>query len=149
MACVDAAGELVSHMRLSEPLGLLYHWLQRWPAWEVGLVVLEKVGTMPHDGRGGAFTFGRSVGQLEGMLTAAGLTWEGYLPTQWQPAMGVPVGRRDGRTAHKNLLKLRAQGLFPGVRITHHIADALLLARFAWGVARARRAGEGRRREAL
>lgn len=46
-------------------------------------------------------------------------------PVKWQTAMQCRTG------GDKNISKRRASELFPGVRLTHAIADALLLAEYA------------------
>jgi hypothetical protein len=54
-------------------------------------------------------------------------------PQKWQKEFGLIVtGRGLGQddTAKKNRNKARAQELFPGIKITHAIADALLIAEY-------------------
>ena len=58
-------------------------------------------------------------------LIAAGIPFETVTPAKWQGAMGC---RTKG---DKNVTKRKAQDLFPGVKVTHAIADALLIAE--WG----------------
>src|SRR5262245_10847784 len=87
--------------------------------------VLERVHSMPKQGHNGAFTFGRSYGHLQMALTAARIPFDEVTPGQWQKAMGCLTG------GDKNISKRRAQQLFPTVpKITHAVADALLLAAF-------------------
>ena len=52
---------------------------------------VEHVGVMPHDGRQGAFAFGRARGTIEGVLGALAIpptTWL-TVPT-WRRAVGLP-----------------------------------------------------------
>jgi hypothetical protein len=93
-----------------------------------GRAVIEHVWSIP--GQGGAFAFGKNVGALLMALTAAKIPFDQALPRRWQKELGVayPAGATD--TEKKNITKRRAQALFPGVPITHAIADALLIAEY-------------------
>ena len=84
----------------------------------------EKVGYMPHDGGKGAFTFGAINGLLKGVLLACDIEITYVTPMLWQAEMECLSG------GNKNVTKLRAQQLFPGERITHGNADALLIAEY-------------------
>jgi len=88
------------------------------------LCYMEKVGTMPTDGRQGAFTFGRVVGLLEGAICAYDVEIRNVYPAIWQARLECLSG------GNKNVTKTRAQALFPGVKMTHALADALLIARY-------------------
>jgi hypothetical protein len=57
-------------------------------------------------------------------LTAAGIPFERVTPQKWQKAMGCMT------KGDKNVSKRRAQELFPQLKITHAIADALLIAEY-------------------
>lgn len=86
--------------------------------------VLERVWSSPGWGHVGAFKFGLSYGSLRMALTAAGIPFDEVLPAKWQTVMGC---RSAG---DKNITKRRAQSLFPDRKVTHAIADALLIAEF-------------------
>lgn len=86
--------------------------------------VIEKVGVMPKQGIVSAFTFGRNVGALHLALAAAEVPFDEVLPAKWQLVMGCR-SRGD-----KNVTKRRAQQLFPHEKVTHAIADALLIAEY-------------------
>lgn len=92
--------------------------------------MLEFVSSSPQMGVKSAFTFGEGYGRLQMALTALGVPYERVRPQAWQKAMGC-MTRGD-----KNVSKRRAQELFPTLKVTHAIADALLIAEFA------RRAGK-------
>lgn len=87
--------------------------------------VLEKVNAMPKQGVSSSFKFGMSYGFLRGVLATLDIQREFVRPAQWQRALGC-LSKGD-----KNVTKARAQELFPGVKVTHAIADALLLGVFA------------------
>jgi hypothetical protein len=83
---------------------------------------LEQVASSPQMGVKSAFSFGQGFGHLEMALTAAGIPFERVRPQVWQKALGCMTG------GDKNITKRRAQELFPGHKISHATADALLIA---------------------
>ena len=85
---------------------------------------LEKVNTRPGEGHQGAFTFGRVYGGLEQGLLAHGIQLHDVYPMMWQGRLDCMSG------GNKNVTKARAAQLFPGVKLTHMIADALLIAEY-------------------
>lgn len=87
-----------------------------------GFAFLENVSSSPQQGVRSAFTFGRGYGTLEGFLTALDVPFDRVTPRRWQKSMSC-LSKGD-----KNVTKRRAQELFPKVRVTHAIADALLIA---------------------
>lgn len=95
---------------------------------------IEAVHSAPGQGVASSFKFGRNYGFLRACLMAAGIPWEGVSPHVWQRPMGCIVKGRKGikvaATAKKNHHKGLAQQLFPDLRITHAIADALLIAEY-------------------
>jgi crossover junction endodeoxyribonuclease RuvC len=87
--------------------------------------VIEKVHAMPKQGVTSTFTFGKNYGALLMALTAAGIPFEEVLPGTWMRGLGC-LTKGD-----KNVSKRKAQQLFPHLKVTHAIADALLIAE--WG----------------
>jgi Holliday junction resolvasome RuvABC endonuclease subunit len=85
---------------------------------------IEQVHSSPQMGVKSAFTFGQGYGHLEMALTAANIPFERVRPQKWQQAMGCMT------KGDKNVSKRRAQELFPSLKITHAIADCLLIAEF-------------------
>lgn len=88
------------------------------------MAVLETVHSSPQMGVKSAFTFGQGYGGLRMALLAAGIPFENVTPQKWQKTLGCLTG------GQKNVSKTRAQQLFPGIRITHNVADALLLSEY-------------------
>lgn len=86
--------------------------------------MLEYVSSSPQQGVRSAFTFGQSYGQIEAILVCCGIPFDRVTPKKWQAAMQCLSG------GDKNVTKRRAQELFPEVKVTHAIADALLLAEY-------------------
>ena len=92
---------------------------------------LERVWSSPGWGHAGAFTFGLSYGALRMALVAQRVPFIDVLPRAWQKALDVAYPKKATAPEKKNITKERAVALFPGTRVTHAIADALLLAEYA------------------
>lgn len=103
-----------------------------WRDADGGFAFLEFVRSSPQMGVASAFTFGQSLGFLRGSLISAGIPFEEVTPSKWQGALKCRSG------GDKNITKAKAQQLFPDIKITHAIADALLIAEYG----RRLRAGE-------
>lgn len=134
IACLPRfAPDLPSTMKLDATERDVYDFLA--PICENDLVVhayIESVHAFPGQGLSSTFKFGRNYGFLRGCLIALGIPFEEVTPHKWQQAMGCLSG------GDKNVTKGRAQQLFPSLKITHAIADALLIAEYG----RRLRAGE-------
>lgn len=83
---------------------------------------IERVGHISGDGGQGSFTFGRVTGGLLVALYSCGLDPIEVPPVLWQSRLDCLSG------GDKNVTKRKAQQLFPYEKITHSIADALLIA---------------------
>lgn len=102
------------------------------------------------------FAFGKSVGQVEGVLVGLGIPFETVRPQKWQKGLGVvpKITLRGDYTGmspeeaqaerkrianlnaaakreQKNKLKDFAQRLFPGLKVTLKNCDALLILEYA------------------
>lgn len=86
--------------------------------------ILEKVHSSPQMGVKSAFTFGQGKGALIMGLTACQISFEEVVPNKWQKALSCQS------KGDKNVTKRKAQQLFPDIKITHAIADALLIAEY-------------------
>ncbi len=89
-----------------------------------GTAVLERVHSSPQMGVTSAFTFGAGFGGLRMALTASRISFTEVTPQKWQKAMGCMT------KGDKNVSKRMAQSLFPDVKVTHAVADALLIAEY-------------------
>lgn len=89
-----------------------------------GPAFVEKVGFIKGDGGKGAFTFGGVYKFVLGCLHTRGLIVVNVSPQAWQSRMECLTG------GNKNVSKARAKELFPGVKVTHRVADALLIAEY-------------------
>lgn len=85
---------------------------------------IEQVHSSPQMGVKSAFTFGNGFGHLEMALTAAGIPFERVRPQVWQKALGCMT------KGDKNVTKKLASELFPSIKCTHNVSDALLIAHY-------------------
>ncbi len=85
---------------------------------------LERVHSMPKQGVASSFKFGTNYGMLRAFLVAIEIPFELITPSVWQRKMGC-LSKGD-----KNVTKARAQELFPKIKVTHAIADALLISEY-------------------
>ena len=90
----------------------------------ISFAYIEKVASHPKQGVVSVWKFGQNNGFLRGCLIALGIPFEAVAPGVWQKNMGC-LSKGD-----KNVTKRRAQELFPTLKITHAIADALLIAEY-------------------
>lgn len=86
--------------------------------------IIERVSSMPKQGVRAVWTFSGNYHGLRMALIAAGVPFEAVPPSVWQKAMGCLT------KGQKNVTKRRAQELFPQIKVTHALADALLIAEF-------------------
>lgn len=129
----ESATDLVHLMRGYQGLQII----DGIPTWAVAFV--EKVNAGPKMGSSASFKFGQNVGEIRVAILAASIRLEYVSPQKWQKEFGLIVkGRGLGQddTSKKNRNKARAQELFPGVKMTHAIADAILIAEYGRRVAR-------------
>lgn len=95
------------------------------------IAYVEQVGAMPGQGVTSMFTFGRSVGVVEGELAALGIDTFWVPPRVWQQAAGIPP--RSDKSAHRR----EAQRVFPMAapkfarQKDDGRADAALICRYA------------------
>lgn len=87
--------------------------------------LVEKVHAMPGQGVTSMFTFGMGYGALRMAVLACGIPFEGVTPQAWMKGLGCLTG------GDKKVTRARAQTLFPELKVTDAIADALLIAEFA------------------
>lgn len=85
---------------------------------------IERVHSMPKQGVASSFKFGDNAGFLRGLLVANSIPFEQVVPSKWQKYLGCLSG------GNKNVTKARAQQLYPHIRVTHGIADAILIAEY-------------------
>lgn len=96
------------------------------------VAAVEKVHAFPGQGVSSSFTFGMAYGQLLQGLHDADFEILDVTPATWQRALGLPtLAECDGsKTEKKNRHKALAIALYPSIRVTHAVADALLIAHY-------------------
>ena len=97
---------------------------QSWKLMGPSKAIIEKVHAMPGQGVTSMFSFGKNYGFLRGCLISLGIPFDEVTPQTWQKALGC-LTKGD-----KNVSKAKAQQLFPGIKVTHAIADSLLIAEY-------------------
>lgn len=126
---------------VSRPLGKLTErdiWLELVEQPEPCRVLIEQVSPNRNFSNGGRaqgsssmFTFGQGYGFLRGVAVASGFPFAEVRPQKWQPDMGIRNAKDESPTVKKNRHKAIAQQLFPWLKVTHAMADALLIAKYA------------------
>ena len=96
----------------------------------VSMAWLEAVHSMPAQGVSSSFAFGVSYGSLRMALVASGTPFTTVSPTKWKAAMGLRREKGETTTHYKNRSKQLCQELYPGVKATHAVSEALLLAEY-------------------
>ena len=122
IAVLEGSGAVVLATAMPDTDRDLFELLQRWTL--QAHAYLEHVHAMPKNGSQSAFKLGGSDGRIRMGLTAAQIPFDVVSPVKWQTAMQC---RTKG---DKNVSKRRAQELFPAQRVTHAVADALLIAEY-------------------
>jgi hypothetical protein len=92
---------------------------------------VEAVSAMPKDGAHNAFAFGENTGIIKGILYANNIEIIEVHSQKWQRHFGLGA-KYPSKTARKNAQKAKAQELFPGIKVTLDISDALLIARYGY-----------------
>lgn len=110
----------------------LYNLTYEADGYEKVICYIEKVGGYVKGNSGpAAATFARHVGNLEMALLALNIKHHWVSPSKW---MQYFIGKQkypQSMTAYqrkakrKNLIKVKAQGLYPEIKVTLNIADAL------------------------
>jgi len=99
-------------------------WFYEWSEDGNVFAYLEKVHSMPGQGVASMFKFGQGFGFLIGCLTCLGIPYEFVTPQKWQKYLSCQT------KGDKNVTKSKAQQLFPELKITHAIADSILIAEY-------------------
>lgn len=124
LAVLYEDGSISEAVKMPRSALAILHFLHKHGGDEFGgcRAALEYVRSSPQMGVVSAFTFGRGVGALEMAIVAASIPYYEVTPARWQKLLDCRTG------GDKNITKARAAELWPGMKITHAIADALLIA---------------------
>ena len=122
-ALLDAAGQYIDAFKFKDMTDHdIAEAFREWAGFGDIQCIIEKVHSMPKQGVKSTFTFGRNFGFLVGCLTALKIPFDFVTPNKWQTALQCQT------KGDKNVTKAKAQRLFPTLKITHALADALLIA---------------------
>lgn len=122
IVALEIGGEVVSLIKNSETPADVAAWLREQVSDKRAYAFIEKVHAMPQQGVSSTFKFGTSYGFLVGLLVANQVQYHEVTPQVWQREMHC-LSKGD-----KNRTKQAAQARFPLQKVTHAIADALLIA---------------------
>lgn len=97
------------------------------------IAAVEKVGSMPHDSHKAAFSFGRSLGFIEGVLSGCWISYQLVPPNVWKKSFSL-IGK-DKQASIETCKRL-----FPGINLLPNdgcrkdsdgMAESTLLAEYA------------------
>ena len=88
------------------------------------VAMIEKVHSMKKNGAKNNFTFGKVYGMELMALTALKIPFEYVTPVVWQRYLKCMT------KGDKKVSRQKAQELYPHLKITHAIADALLIGEY-------------------
>lgn len=125
IALIDLDGVVKGYMKMPETLGDLATLFKEMKGKDIKCY-LEKIGSMPGDKK--FFTriakLHRHFGQLQMGISMAGIPFEEVVPKKWQTKLSCLT------KGNKKVSKEKAQKLFPQCKVTHAVADALLIAEY-------------------
>jgi len=94
----------------------------------IGHAFVEQVGAMPGQGVSSVFSFGKSYGQVIGIMAALGIPMTFISPQVWKKALNVPAAK-DGARARASQLMPAAAHHWPLVKHDGR-AEAALIATY-------------------
>lgn len=123
IAVLDDSGAIVAAHRMPDTLRGILQLLQFYgPEPQHTRGALEYVRSRPGMASFATFAFARNYGWIEMALCVTNIPYYDVHPARWQRSLDC-LTRGD-----KNISKARAAELWPAQKVTHAIADALLLA---------------------
>ena len=90
--------------------------------------ITEWVWAFPGDGKKSAFKFGYNYGTWLGILSSNGIEYNEITPREWMKYFEMPP--KMDKKERKRWLRAMAERLFPKIKMTFNISDALLIAYF-------------------
>tara|TARA_R100001594_G_scaffold27172_1_gene51934 strand:+ start:242 stop:784 length:543 start_codon:yes stop_codon:yes gene_type:complete len=97
-------------------------------SYENVMVLIEHVHAMPKNGVVSMFSFGQNLGHWEGILGAFELNVEYAGPRTWMAHYDCKPGM--DKKDRKRYLRGIAEELFPNIKMTFNISDAILIANY-------------------
>lgn len=123
-ALIDEESKVVATIKFTESEHDIQRWFEDdliWDPSEKTKAVIERVHSMPKQGVRSVFTFGQQYGFCRGILVANKISFREVAPSIWQ------ANQKCMSKGDKKITYRRAQQIFPEIKITHAIADALLI----------------------
>ena len=89
---------------------------------------VEHVHAFPGQGVVSTFSFGQNLGQWEGVLASQDINVEYVGPRKWMDIYNTPS--KLTRRMRKRYLREQAEIIYPNVKMTFNISDAILIANY-------------------
>ena len=93
-----------------------------------GYAFVEHVHAFPGQGVVSTFSFGQNLGQWEGILASQDINVEYVSPRKWMNLYNTPANMT--RRERKRYLRGEAEKLFPNIKMTFNVSDAILIANY-------------------
>ena len=117
--CPDSPSKMAYSLMATIPTEISY---------ENVLVMVEHVHAMPKNGVVSMFSFGQNLGQWEGILGAFELDVKYSGPRVWMKHYDCKPNM--SKKERKRYLRGLAEKLFPNIKMTFNISDAMLIANY-------------------
>lgn len=133
IAVVDSTGKVIDIVKMPETPKDILDYLQSLMGADIALhCVLEDVGHgLPGQSSSATAKFARHNGHLDMALLALGIPTTAATPQKWMKTYSLGKSSGHAKTEWKNILKAKAQQLFPNEKLTLATCDALLIAEYA------------------
>ena len=89
---------------------------------------MEHVHAFPGQGVVSTFSFGQNLGQWEGVVASQDIDVEYVNPRKWMDIYNTPT--KLTRRMRKRYLREQAEIIYPNVKMTFNISDAILIANY-------------------
>lgn len=109
----------------------LWEFVESWGNAKGVTCVMERVHSMPKDGRSSVFKFGVSYGGLRMALVAAGIKFELVEPQVWQRYFDLLKLPDESDSAHKTRIGKYAKLRYPEAKIPRAAYDSVWIAEYA------------------
>lgn len=91
-------------------------------------VIIENVHSMPTDGAKSAFSFGKQLGNIEGVLASFSIKPYRVSPQEWQSYFKLKRDSDESKYDYKKRIKSKAISLSKTKKLSLETADAYLIA---------------------
>lgn len=126
---LNPKGEVIFNLKTPETIQDFINALLQYKETNI-YCYIEYVHSQPINGAKANFSFGKTIGILESVLTISKIPFEQVTPQCWMKSYGMKREKTESKNDWKKRLKEKSQQLFPDVRVTLDNADALLIAEY-------------------